>query len=94
MSRYGVLARAATAATAVVGLAVFGPAGSAFAAASVGAVHDLTGEYNVSNIGSLACPPGRPLATGTCYMVGTTGTFSYTPTQGGSTRSWLSLPEG
>jgi hypothetical protein len=80
MSRYGVLARAATAATAVVGLAAFGLAGSASAAASVGAVHDLTGEYNVSNNGSLACPPGRPLATGTCYMVGTTGTFSYTAT--------------
>ena len=78
MSRYDRLARVAAAATVVVGLAAFGLAGSASAAATVGAVHDLTGEYNVSSNGSLACPPGQSLATGTCYMVGSTGTFSYT----------------
>jgi hypothetical protein len=82
MRRYEVLAKAATAATAVVGLAAFGLVGSASAAASVGAVHNVTGEYNLSTNGSLACPPGQPLATGTCYMVGTTGTFSYTATSG------------
>ena len=80
MRREEVLARVATAATAVVGLAAFGLTGSASVAASVGAVHDLTGEYNVPSNGSLACPPGQPLATGSCYMVGTTGTFSYTAT--------------
>jgi len=80
MSRYDRLARVAAAATVVVGLAAFGLAGSASAAPTVGAVHDLTGEYNVSSNGSLACPPGQSLATGTCYMVGSTGTFSYTAT--------------
>jgi hypothetical protein len=78
MSRYDRLARVAAAATVVVGLAAFGLAGPASAAATVGAVHDLTGEYNVSSNGSLACPPGQSLATGTCYIVGSTGTFSYT----------------
>ena len=80
MSRYDRWARAATAAMVVVGSAAFGLAGSASAAAGVGAVHDLTGEYNVSSNGSLACPPGQPLATDTCYLVGSTGTFSYTAT--------------
>ena len=72
--------RVATAATAVVGLATFGLAGSASAAASVGAVHDLPGEYNISGSDALACTPGQPLATATCYMVGATGTFAYNAT--------------
>jgi hypothetical protein len=80
MRRYGVFTRVRTAAAVVVGLAAFAPAGPASAAASVGATHDLAGEYNVSSNGSLACSPGQPLTTGTCYMVGSTGTFSYTAT--------------
>ena len=59
MRRYGVLTRVATATAAAVGLATFGLTGPASAAASVGPVHDLTGEYNVSGAGSLACTPGR-----------------------------------
>jgi hypothetical protein len=78
MRRYGVLTKMATALTAGIGLATFGLTGSASAAASVGAVHDLAGEYNLGSADSLACTPGQPLATATCYMVGTTGTFSYT----------------
>jgi hypothetical protein len=80
MRRCGVLTRVATAATAVVGLATFGLAGPASAAAAVGAIHDLTGEYNISGSGALACPPGQPLATDTCYLVGATGTFAYNAT--------------
>jgi hypothetical protein len=60
-----VSARVATAATAVVGLAAFGLAGSASVAASVGAVHDLTGEYNVPSNGSLASH--SPLARATWW---------------------------
>jgi hypothetical protein len=80
MRLYELLARVAASATAVVGLPAFGLVGTASAGASVGAVHGLAGEYNVSNGDSLACPPGQPLASGTCYLVGTTGTFSYTAT--------------
>jgi hypothetical protein len=80
MRRYGVLTRVVTASMAVVGLATFGLPGSASAVASVGAVHDLPGEYNISGTGSLACTMGQPLATATCYMVGETGTFAYNAT--------------
>ena len=80
MRRSSVFARVATAAAAVVGLATFGLTGPASAAASVGPVHDLPGEYNISGAGSLACTPGQPLAAATCYMVGETGTFAYNAT--------------
>ena len=80
MRRYGVFTRVATAAAAFVGLATFGLTGPASAAASIGPVHDLPGEYNISGAGSLACTPGQPLATAACYMVGETGTFAYNAT--------------
>jgi hypothetical protein len=80
MRRYEVLTRVATAAATAVGLATFGLTGAASAAASVGPVHDLPGEYNISGAGSLACTPGQPLATATCYLVGETGTFAYNAT--------------
>jgi hypothetical protein len=80
MRRYRMLTTVATAATTVVGLATFGLVGPASAAASVGAVHDLQGEYNIAGPDSLACTPGQPLATATCYMVGETGTFAYNAT--------------
>src|SRR5580658_9137262 len=78
--RYVMSTRVATAAAVVVGLATFALAGPASGAASVSAVHDLPGEYNISGAGSLACPPGGPIATATCYMVGETGTFAYNAT--------------
>lgn len=80
MRRYGVFTRVATAGVAVVGLATFGLTGPASAAASIGPVHDLPGEYSISGTGALACMPGQPLASATCYMVGETGTFAYNAT--------------
>jgi hypothetical protein len=56
MRRYGVLTKMATALTAGIGLATFGLTGSASAAASVGAVHDLAGEYNLGSADSWRAP--------------------------------------